>query len=363
MLDNKVLKTEELAAIRLRSLYKSYGYLPFKMSKFEEYDLYVRNKDFLVSDRVITFNDTDGKLLALKPDVTLSIIKNTKGKEYKKHKVYYSENVYRVSGSTGHLKEIMQTGLECIGDISMLDVLEVVMLAADSLAAVSEDYVLDISHMGIVTALLAECGGGRDFSRQVTELIAEKNSHEIAELCAAHGIPERSAEKLSALARMYGDRATVISRLAEICDSAESREALSELTALDKLLTECGASDKIRFDFSVVNNMKYYNGIVFKGFISGIFEGILAGGEYGNLLKSMKLSGRGIGFALYLDLLCELDAERDEYDADVLLLYGSDTPLATVHAKKRELIADGKTVYSSAQTPDKLKFRETVKIN
>ena len=73
-----VLKYEEKAVYGLRSLYRRYGYLPYKMSKFEEYDLYVRNKDFLVSDHIITFTDTYGKLLALKPDVTLSIIKNGK---------------------------------------------------------------------------------------------------------------------------------------------------------------------------------------------------------------------------------------------------------------------------------------------
>ena len=61
-----ILQNDEKAVYRLRSLYRSYGYTPYKMSKFEEYDLYVRNKDFLVSDRVITFTDTGGKLLALK---------------------------------------------------------------------------------------------------------------------------------------------------------------------------------------------------------------------------------------------------------------------------------------------------------
>ena len=112
MLDEKVLKKEEEAIFALRSLYKRYGYVPFKMSKFEEYDLYVGNKDFLVSDRVITFNDTDGRLLALKPDVTLSIIKHTADEQGIKHKVFYNENVYRVSGTTGQFKEIMQMGLE-----------------------------------------------------------------------------------------------------------------------------------------------------------------------------------------------------------------------------------------------------------
>ena len=104
MYNEKILKNEEKAIFSLRSIYKQYGYLPFKMSKFEEYDLYVRNKDFLIGDNFITFNDTNGKLLALKPDVTLSIIKNTGDEEGCKQKVYYNENVYRVSNGTHQFK-------------------------------------------------------------------------------------------------------------------------------------------------------------------------------------------------------------------------------------------------------------------
>ena len=76
MWDETLLKGEERAMMALRSLYRSYGYRPFRMSRFEEYEFYMRNKDYLESGRIITFTDTDGKLMALKPDVTLSIIKN-----------------------------------------------------------------------------------------------------------------------------------------------------------------------------------------------------------------------------------------------------------------------------------------------
>lgn len=129
MIDTTILKSEEKAIFSLRSLYSKYGYLPYKMSKFEEYELYLRNKDFLVSDRIITFNDTNGKLMALKPDVTLSIIKNGEDIDGFKQKLCYNENVYRVSGSTHQYKEIMQTGLECIGDIDEYDAFEVITLA------------------------------------------------------------------------------------------------------------------------------------------------------------------------------------------------------------------------------------------
>ena len=90
---NLVLRDDERAVFALRALYGKYGYAQYKMSKFEEYDLYALNKEFLVSDNVITFTDTDGKLMALKPDVTLSIIKNGKDTEKAVQKVFYNENV------------------------------------------------------------------------------------------------------------------------------------------------------------------------------------------------------------------------------------------------------------------------------
>lgn len=91
----QTLRKEERISFALRELYENYGYRRYKMSKFEEYDFYVRNKESLISDGVITFTDTTGKLMALKPDVTLSIIKNAREGEGVQ-KVYYNENVYRV---------------------------------------------------------------------------------------------------------------------------------------------------------------------------------------------------------------------------------------------------------------------------
>ena len=52
--NTSVLKSGEIANFKLRQLYDKFGYSHYKMSKFEEYELYVRNKDFLVSDSIIT---------------------------------------------------------------------------------------------------------------------------------------------------------------------------------------------------------------------------------------------------------------------------------------------------------------------
>lgn len=50
------------------------------MSKFEEYDFYAENRSFLHSEAILTFTGLDGKLLALKPDVTLFYREEYEGK-------------------------------------------------------------------------------------------------------------------------------------------------------------------------------------------------------------------------------------------------------------------------------------------
>ena len=116
-----LLKKEEQVIFSLRALFEQYGYKKFKMSKFEEYDFYADNRSFLSSETILAFTGLDGKLLALKPDVTLSIVKNTKGSRDAAERVYYNENVYRARKGAGEYKEIMQVGLEYIGEVDILE--------------------------------------------------------------------------------------------------------------------------------------------------------------------------------------------------------------------------------------------------
>ncbi len=355
--ENSVLRNEEKAVFALRSLYGKYGYSRYKMSKFEEYDLYVRNKDFLVSDNIITFTDTDGKLMALKPDVTLSIIKNTKDEEGTK-KLYYNENVYRVSKGTNSFKEIMQLGLECIGTLDTYSLFEVMYLAAMSLKTISEDFLLDISNIALVSGILEELSLSREDEKAILKCLGEKNPHGIKEILNREKIED---ERLLALSSLSGLPSDVIPELESIF--APDNKALTCLKEIAFALENAGLSGKINIDFSVTSDMAYYNGFVFKGFIKGIPEGILSGGQYDKLMKKMGKKSGAIGFAVYLDSLYYLSKEDMPYDVDALILYDDKTSLSALSEAVALFTSGGKSCAAFREIPKDLRYRQLLKMN
>ncbi len=361
-MENKnILGLEDKVSYDLMALYEEYGYKKYKMSKFEEYDLYLENKNFLKSENVIAFNDPTGKLMALKPDVTLSIAKNTDTGEQSR-KLFYSEHVYRVSGNMHEFKEIPQIGLEFIGAVDTYSLCEVLMLAKRSLAAISDSYVLDISHMGLVIGLLDETGLPFDVREEISACIGTKNTPEIEKICKKYGVGDDLSLKLCRLASLYGSVENVLPEARELMVNDTTAAAINELSAICEVLNSCSEQKNINIDFSVVSDMNYYNGITFRGYVENVPGSILSGGRYDNLLRKMGKNAGAVGFAVYLDLLSYLDKSNDEYDVDVLLLYDEKTPAATVVAKAKELIAENKTVRVSSVENVNIKYKNLVTV-
>ena len=184
-INESILERSEKIIFSLRGLYHARGYKAYRMSKFEEYDLYAGNKEFLVSDHVITFNDAGGKLMALRPDVTLSIIRGSRDISGEKQKVYYNENVYRVPGSSDSFREIMQTGVECFGDINDEDIREVLELADESLKLLAEDTVLSVSDITLLSELMKGLGLTAELEKKLYRAVSERNFFETDVICEA----------------------------------------------------------------------------------------------------------------------------------------------------------------------------------
>ena len=299
----ELLTRDEEAVFTLRALYNKYGYSQYKMSKFEEYDLYVKNKDFLPSENIITFTDTDGRLLALKPDVTLSIIKNsriTTGLI----KAQYNENIYRISKGTNSFKEFMQVGLECLGDVGNSELTEVILLAKKSLDLISESNVLEISHLDITYGILEYAGVSEDGQNKILDCLGKKNVAGIEQVCSSESIGKEKTDLVKKLATVYGTPSAVLPALEAFRVTPATNNAVEQLNYIFSVLEENGIAGGLCIDFSLVGDMKYYNGIAMKGFVDGIPTGILSGGQYDKMMVKMKKNdAKGVGFAVYLSEL------------------------------------------------------------
>ncbi|MCR5576321.1 MAG: ATP phosphoribosyltransferase regulatory subunit [Oscillospiraceae bacterium] len=359
-LETGILKNEETISLALRALYARYGYVQYRMSRFEEYELYVNNKDFLISSDVITFTDTNGRLMALKPDVTLSIVRASRAEPGTVQKVYYDEAVYRTSPGARGFREIRQVGLECLGAVDDYAIGEVLLLAAESLRRISNESALCVSHLGIADAMLGELGLRGEDRTEALKCIGEKNPHELAALCRARGVSGADTERLTKLAQLYGPPEQLLPELEALgCEAG----AVAQLRRLTEMLRAGGIDGGLLLDLSVLGDMRYYNGVAFRGFVRGASAGVLSGGQYDRLLGRMGKKGKAIGFACYLDQLERLCGIGQAYDADVLLLYEEGDAPGAVAAAVRRLVGDGHRVSAQKAVPEKGAFRRIVKLS
>ncbi len=308
------LRREEIVSLQLRALFEQAGYRLFRMGSFEEYDLYMQNKPFLVGDDVISFTGADGRLMALRPDVTLSIVKNTPAGEARR--VYYAENVYRRGRHTGDYKELHQAGLECIGGDAREAEREVLSLALRSLAVIGNG-ALELSHVEFVEAMLAPLGEGEAREAALAAL-QRKSPHEMRE--AARGLPAEQADRLATLAGLSGAFPAVLQQARTLAeDVPAASRPLDELQALCEGICRMELPGKdtpaeLRLDFSIRGDTDYYNGLVFQGFVRGVPRPVLAGGRYDNLLQRFDKPQGAVGFGLYLDALAEAGVDARAQD-------------------------------------------------
>ena len=351
-----ILKNDEKAVFELRSLYENYGYRKYKMSKFEEYDLYARNKSFLPQSdgNIITFNDADGKLLALKPDVTLSILKNAR--EGRQIREYYTENVYRMVDH--EYREFMQVGLECIGDIDLFATGEVLMLAKKSLGIISGDYILDMSHAAFTQGLVDSLDVPYDVRNRILDCIAGKNAHDLSVICRESGIAPEAEERLCGVLTIYGAFDTAIGQARALCVNDTMTAALDELCEIHAFLVSVGEGDRICLDFTMINDMRYYSGITFKGFIEGVAQCVLSGGRYDNLAARMGKHMGAIGFAVYMNFLDLYFDKGSDTDVDILVTYDEKADPAALLRMVNTLRAGGRIVRVQGNDDGSIRSRE-----
>lgn len=340
----KLKRKEDRIVDGLKELFDQYGYRYYKMRKFEGYSLYMENRSFLSDENIITFNH-NGKLLALKPDVTLSIVKNAKAYVGRSEKLYYKESVFRYNRKSEEYKEVNQIGLEVMGNVDITTDCEIISLALKSLKIISDSFMLCISNTGIISGIFEYLKiESYEIKKSIINCIKNKSKHELKNILDNEAITEEGINILFGLIDGI------------IPDINETKDAYETLNKTLKCMYDLGYEKNIKVDFSVINDLDYYTGIVFNGYIDEIPNVILSGGRYDGLVQKFGANVNAEGFAIYLDDLLYLNDET-EYDVDVLLIKSAESNPFDVLNRAEEIIKGGESVRIETGTSIDVKYR------
>ncbi len=347
----------EMLIMNLRKLYEQYGYKKISLPTFEEYDLYSEYRDFIKSEKILTLMTPEGKLEALRPDITLSVAKKVaKDKNIKSEKIYYLENIYRFSKMNGY-KEKKQLGIELIGRETDFLNYEITNLALKSLNQINKNYIFAFSHVSFISSIFNTINIDYDLQNEILYNVQHKNKHDLEKLISDINIEEKYKILIISLPELSGPFEIIYERLQSFDLDDNLREILDKLDKFYKLLLLSSNSDKskIIFDLSLTNNLEYYNGIIFQGYVEGLSKIILTGGRYDNLFEKFGINKGAIGFAIYLDNLKGYFKEANKKNIDILLFYdNSDYKLLI--SKINDFIVSGFTVRAEEITNDLTHF-------
>ncbi|MBR5540687.1 MAG: ATP phosphoribosyltransferase regulatory subunit [Clostridia bacterium] len=207
---------------------------------------------------------------------------------------------------------------------------------------------------------LIDCiGVPREKKTELFKCIGEKNTHELLRICRTSDITDTDIEVLKTVVTTAGKPSEVLPKLSLLLANVPSWNGFERIL---RTLEESTIGDCVRIDFSVVDDIHYYNGIVFKGFINGLPAGVLSGGQYDKLMQKMKRQSGAIGFAVYMDMLERLDNTTNEYDVDIVLLYDNSATLDSIRRKIDELRQGGTRVFAQREKPETIRYKQLMKL-
>jgi ATP phosphoribosyltransferase regulatory subunit len=292
-----ILPTEarELHAIEriLMRAFALYGYVPLEPPTVEFADAAVT----LDERRAVRFLDRDGRLLALRPDVTTAVARVV-AQRYSRTdaalRLAYFAPIFRDEASMrGSEREYDQAGVELIGDATLRADAEVIALLADTLARcglLAAD--IDIGHVGFVDGFLAELP--QDAHAATATAARSGDLVGMVSLARAAGMP---AARIAALERGIRHRSAELGA-ARADAPAASKRALDTLDALQPLLEAAGVGGAVRFDLGYIPALPYYTGVVFQVTVPDQGSPIATGGRYDGLLARFGADRAATGFGI-----------------------------------------------------------------
>lgn len=147
--------------LKLERKFSLAGFSPVLSAGLEYYETFSGKENAVPEERMFKMTDTDGKLLVLRPDTTLSIarIAATKLNSDRARLSYFADKYDLENGGGLSSREIYQAGVECLGEEGAFSDAQCIAFAIECLKEAGlRDFIIDIGHVGYFKGLLEESG-------------------------------------------------------------------------------------------------------------------------------------------------------------------------------------------------------------
>ena len=340
---------------RIRAVYERYGFEAVETPAIEYTDAlgkFLPDQD-RPNEGVFSFQDDDEQWLSLRYDLTAPLARyvaehfDALPKPYRSYRVGW---VFRnEKPGPGRFRQFMQFDADTVGSSSPAADAEICMMAADTMEELGlrGHYVIKINNRKILDGLLETLGlGGEAHAgkrltvlraidkydrlerRGVEQLLGQGRKDESGDFTPGAGLDPQQITKVLdyvdfQLADKTGDLEDVFEDWRRIVGSnGAGDEGVAKLNEIASLCRSAGyASDRIRFESSVVRGLEYYTGPVFETDLTFEikdeegravrFGSVAAGGRYDGLVgrfrnENVPATGFSIGISRLMAALSHL---------------------------------------------------------
>ncbi len=314
----------------IRNLFRTSGYYEVETPTLEFYDVFSSGSEHTPQETMFKFFDQQGRILVLRPDITVPIARITATK-YRDMtyplKYFYIGNAFKYNElGGGKQKEFTQAGVEIVGVNNPEADAEVIAAAINATKSIGiENFQIDIGQVEFFKGLMEETGLSEQDVEQMRLLIDRKDFLGIEELVKEHGIREELRELILNLPSLFGSL-EVIEKVEKISLNKRSLDALANLRQVLEILEDYGLSKYVSVDLGMVQSLNYYTGIIFRGVTYDVGFPIISGGRYDNLIEKFGEKCPATGFSLGINMIM-MAIERQKIatkkqSIDSLVCYG-----------------------------------------
>ena len=292
---------------KARTLFRQKGYKEIETPSIEFYDVYSDRQKMLSQETMFKFYDKEGRILALRPELTVPAVRVATSKLKEQEKplfLSYIGNSFRYNGSGGgKQKEYTQAGIEIIGAQGAQADAEVIATAIELLLEAGlENFQIDIGQVEFFKGLVAQAGFSKEEAEDLRMCIDNKDYASMEAILNKQELDAELKQTIFALPGLFGYQQT-IAELQQGNLNAQSRHALKNLEEILAVLEDYGYSKYVSVDLGMLPGLDYYTGMIFRGFTYDIGFPICSGGRYDNLAETFGEQAAATGFSVGINLL------------------------------------------------------------